>query len=394
LYIALKFKIAKQMTITKAGAQRSIKWTVFLFFLIISSGCVAQKFYLFAGTYTETGSKGIYVYNFDADSGKSSWVSNTDSVVNPSYLTVSGNYVYAVNETNGKDPGRVSAFLFNKKTGKLLFINSRFSGGDDPCYVATSTDNKWLAVANYTGGNLSIFPINKNGSLKPYAQLIQHSGSSMNKERQEKAHVHETVFSPDYKYLLTPDLGMDKVMIYRFNSIGKKPLTLPLSSSVSTTPGSGPRHITFHPNKKWCYLIQEMSGMVNVYNYNNGKLDLAQEIATHPDDFKGNIDGAEIAVSADGKFLYTSSRGDQNWITIFRISPVTGKLTLKGFQSALGKGPRNFIMDPTGKYLLVANQNSDNIVIFKRNKQTGLLQKTGFEIKVPKPVCLKMISIK
>ena len=166
--------------------------------LFVSIGCTAQKFYLFAGTYTNTGSKGIYVYTFDASNGKAQWVSNTDSVVNPSYLTVSNNgrYVYSVNETNGAVPGRVSSFSFNKKDGSLRFLNTQLSGGDDPCYVELTNDNQWLAVANYSGGSTAIFPVNKNGTLAPYAQLIKNSGSSANKERQEKAHVHETVFSP------------------------------------------------------------------------------------------------------------------------------------------------------------------------------------------------------
>ncbi len=365
-------------------------------FLFVSFFCAAQNFYLFAGTYTGTGSKGIYVYNFNATTGKAKCVSNTDSVVNPSYLTVShnGNYVYAVNETNGDHPGKVSAFSFNKKDGRLHFLNSQFTGGDDPCYVATDANDKWLAVANYTGGSVSIFSINKNGTLQPYSQLIQHTGSSINKNRQEKAHVHETVFSPDNNYLFTPDLGMDEVTIYKFNPSTKKPLTPSDPSYSAVTAGSGPRHIAFHPDKKFAYLINELSGTIVVYNYKNGKLKQLQEVPTHPVEFKGNIGSAEIIISPDGKFLYDSNRGDENTITIFSIDTITGKLKLQGYQSTNGKAPRNFIIELTGNYLLVANQETDNIVIFKRNKKTGLLKVTGEEIRVPKPVCLQMIEIK
>lgn len=370
---------------------------IVLILLLSSLYSNAQNFYLLAGTYTGSGSKGIYVYNFSAQTGSAKWISNTDSatVISPSYLTLShnGNFVYAVNETNGDNPGKVSAFSFNKNNGKLKFLNSELSGGDDPCYVAISNNDKWIAVANYSSGNLTVFSLNSNGSLKPYSQLMQDSGSSINKERQAKPHVHESVFSPDNAYLFTPDLGLDKVMIYKFNSLQKKPLQIASPAFVNTVPGSGPRHITFHPNKKFAYLIHEMSGTVTAYSYSNGKLQTLQEIATHPDGFKGEIGSAEVLVSPDGKFLYASNRGDENTLTIFSISPSTGKLKLVGYQPVLGKAPRNFIIDPTGNYLLVANQNTNNIVIFKRDKKTGLLKEIQKQIKLPKPVCLQMMRI-
>lgn len=373
---------------------RKIRILFFVAIMTTSFGCAQKSFYLFTGTYTNTGSKGVYVYKFNAANGNTSWVSNTDGVVNPSYLTVSGDYVYAVNETNGVNPGRVSAFSFNKKDGKLSFLNSQFTGGDDPCYVSATANGQWITVANYSGGSASIFPINKDGSMQPYSQLVQHSGSSVNKKRQEKPHVHETVFSPGDNYLMVPDLGLDKVMVYKFNPSSKTQLTPSSPSFVATTPGSGPRHITFSPNNKYSYLIQEMAPIVNVYSYNDGKLSLIQEISALPEGYKGAVDGAEIVVSPDGKFLYASYRGDQNLITIFSIDANTGKLKVEGHQPTLGKAPRNFIIDPTGNYLLVAHQNSDNVVIFKRDKKTGLLKTTGKEIKVPKPVCLQMIPFK
>ncbi len=354
----------------------------------------AQNFYLAIGTYTSTGSKGIYIYNFNAQTGKASWISNTDSCTNPSYVIFShdGNFIYAVNETNGANPGRVSAYSFNKSKGTLGFLNTVLSGGDDPCYLATNTNDKWLAVANYTSGNLSLFPVNKNGSLKNYSQFIQDSGTSVNKERQEKAHVHESVFSPDHLYLMTPDLGANKVMIYHFNAMAKKPLTPATPPYIKTPPGSGPRHITFSPNGKFAYLIHELSGTLTAYSYNNGKLKQIQELPAHPAGYTGVIGSAEVQVSADGKFIYTSNRGDENTITIFSLDPANGKMKLVGYQTVFGKGPRNFIMDPTGNYLLVANQDSDNIVIFRRNKKTGLLKETDTQIKLPKPVCLQMLK--
>ncbi len=374
----------------KKIASLKFSFAFILIFFFIS--CSAQKYYLFVGTYTNTDSKGIYIYDFDSQTGQAKWVSNTDSVTNPSYLTISKNqkYVYAVNETNGLNPGRVTAYSFNKKTGTLHFLNTTASGGDDPCYISTTSHNKWLALANYTSGTATVFPINKNGTVAPYSQII-HDSVYKNSGEIATAHVHETVFSPDEKFLLTPDLGLDEVITYQFDPTIKQPLILSSATFTKSEKGSGPRHLVFSQNKKFVYLLHEMGGTVTAYNYQHGKLSQIQNIPAFPDGFSGKKDGAEICISPDGKFLYASTRGDLNSIAIFSIDPVSGKLTIKGSQSTFGKGPRNFIIDPTGNYLLAANQDSRNIVIFKRDKTTGLLTKTDHEITVPRPVCLQMI---
>lgn len=363
-------------------------------FVLFSFCATAQNFYLFIGTYSTKGSKGIYVYRFNAATGTAQWVSNTDSVVNPSYLAIAPNEknVYAVNETHGQNSGQISSFAFDRTTGKLSFINQQTTGGDDPCYVSVSKNNKWVAAANYSGGSAVIFAANSDGSLQPYTTLFQDSGHGAIPSRQEKAHVHSAVFSPDYDYLFTPDLGVDKIMIYKFNAASPTPLTPASPAYISVGAGSGPRHFTFHPNKKYAYVIEELSGSIGVYKYNNGKLILLQHIATHAANYKGNIGSADIHISPDGRFLYASNRGDENTITIFAVNPATGLLKLKGYQSTKGKTPRNFVIDPTGNYLLAANQESDNVVIFKRNKQTGMLHKTGKEIKISMPVCLQMLK--
>ena len=362
--------------------------------LFLSFYCSAQNFYLLIGTYTQKGSKGMYVYRFNTTTGKAEWISNTDSAANPSFVIIApdNKHVYAVNETGGKTPGTISSYAFDKYTGKLSFINQQPTGGDAPCHLAITKDNKWITVANYTGGSLSAFAVNKDGSLNPYSQLIQHEGSSVNNKRQEKAHVHETVFSPAEDYLFTPDLGTDKVVVYKFNSASAKPLTPAATPFVKINPGNGPRHITFHPNGKLAYVIEELSGTVEAFNYANGKLTLTQTLATHPADFKGQPGSAEVELSPDGKFLYVSNRGEENNIAIFSVNPVSGKLQWKGYQSTLGKAPRHFIMDPGGNYLLAANQDTDNIIIFKRNKQTGMLQETGNQIKVSMPVCVQLVK--
>lgn len=364
-----------------------------LLLLVCTGSAFAQDFFLLVGTYTSSGSKGIYVYNFNAATGKATWLSNTEGVVNPSYLAIAPNhqFVYAVTETATANAGSVSAFAFDKQTGKLTFLNKQSSGGDNPCYVSVHKSNKWIVIGNYSGGSLAALPINKDGSLLPYAQHVQHTGSSVNKQRQDKAHVHSTVFSPGNKYLFTPDLGLDKVFIYRFKASAKLPLTAATPAFAATEPGSGPRHFTFHPNKKFAYLVEEMSGYVSSFSYREGQLTLIQRINAHPANYSGKIGSADIHLSPDGRFLYASNRGDANTIASFAVNS-NGTLKALQYDSTLGKTPRNFIIDPTGNYLLVANQTTNNIVVFKRDKTTGALTPTGEEIKVPTPVCLQMMK--
>lgn len=341
---------------------------------------------MIVGTYTNSGSKGIYVYNFDSDSGNVRLVSTTSDIKNPSYLWVANDNVYAVSETNGDNPGSLSAYRFDKKDGTLHFLNNLTTGGDDPCFAEADASGKFVAVANYSGGSVSIFPTDEKGALVDKKQLIQHEGGSVNADRQQGPHVHQSIFTPDQKFLLTPDLGKDAVMVYAFDKTKEQPLSL--HSTIQCEPGSGPRHIAFHPGKKFAYLMHELMPFVTVYSFDNGNFKSIQNINVYPENFSGNKDGAEVMVSPDGKFLYTSQRADQNTIGIFQIDESTGKLTLKGYEPVQGKGPRYFTFDPTGKFLLVANQLSDNISIFEINKKTGLLRHSG-NIELPIPVCIQ-----
>ena len=371
----------------------ALKTVIPFFLLFLLASCSSKKYYLFIGTYTNTTSKGIYIYDFNSATGEAKPIWNTDSITNPSYLTISKDqkYVYAVNETNGANPGRITAYSFDKKNVKLNFINTTASGGDDPCYISTTDDNKWLAVANYSSGTATLFPINKDGSVQPYSQLV-HDTIYRNPGSNKTPHVHETVFSPDEKYMITPDLGLDKLIVYKFNPSTKTPLTVPSTSIAQSADSTGPRHLTFSKDGKFVYLMHEMGANVTVYAYNDGQLTQVQDIGTFPKGFAGIKDGAEIMISPDGKFLYASDRGDLNLLAIFSIDTNSGKLTLKGNVSTEGKHPRNFIIDPSGNYLLVANQDSENIVIFKRDQETGMLTNTGKQIHIPRPVCLQMIA--
>lgn len=356
---------------------------------------MAQKLsHLLVGTYTNKKSEGIYIYSFNKATGEVKYEHTIKGVSNPSYLAISSNnnFIYSVEENSGQ-PGKVSAFAFNRQTGAATFLNSRSSGSEGPCYVSVSETGSDVFVGNYTGGSLAVLHVRSDGSLDSSAQNIFHQGSSINKERQEHAHVHSVVLSPDNHFLMVPDLGLDKVMIYRFDPANDLPLTPARPDFVGVKPGAGPRHIVFHPNGKFAYITEEMSGSVTAFAYANGKLSHLQTISMLSVGFKGNVGAADIHVSPDAKFLYASNRGDANEIVIYAIQPVTGMLKYVGRQSTFGKTPRNFLIDPSGNFLLVANQNSDNIFIFKRNSKTGLLSLTKSKLEIDSPVCLKIIDV-
>jgi 6-phosphogluconolactonase len=364
--------------------------------LLISLTASTQQYYLFVGTYTlgpsAGGSKGIYVYRFDAASGSLTPVS-TIGTDNPSYLAIApgGRFVYAVNETDGARPGGVSAFSFDKTTGQLKFINKQASGGDDPCYITVDSHRKWAMVANYSGGSLSALPIGPDGSLSPATETIQHTGTGPNKARQEKAHVHSTILSPDERLLLVCDLGTDKLSVVNFNPTATRtPLTPATDSVVRLQPGSGPRHSSFDPGKPYVYVIDELSGTVDAFNDAHEHFTQIQHLSSHPAGYKGDIGSADIHVAPDGRYLYASNRGDANNLAIFAIDSSSGKLTIKGFQSTLGKMPRNFVIDPSGRWLLAANQGTGNVVVFRIDPHTGLPKPTGKQIAVPAAVCLKL----
>ncbi|WP_293299227.1 lactonase family protein [Pedobacter sp. UBA4863] len=343
----------------------------------------AQSGKLIVGTYTNKGnSEGIYVYDFDSKTAHAKQVSIIKNVFNPSYLALSKNsdFLYSVYEDGTNSAA--SAFRFNATTGEANFLNKEATKGSNPCFILT--DGKNALTANYSGGSISVFGIKADGSLTSIKQNIQHIGSGPDK-RQASAHVHQVLFSPDKKYVIATDLGEDKVYVYHYQADAQAPLTL--KQSIKTNAGTGPRHLTFSPNGKFAYLAHEFNGKISVFSYNDGNLSLLQEVATVAKDFTGKIDAADIHLSADGRFLYESNRGDATAINVFAVQK-NGKLSAVETVSSLGKGPRNFTIDPSGKYLLVAHQYTNNVVIFNRNTQTGKLTDSGKQINVGTPVCL------
>ncbi|MBC8053834.1 MAG: lactonase family protein [Sphingobacteriaceae bacterium] len=363
----------------------------FFFLLCVVFESEAQKLNLLIGTYTKPGkSEGIYVYEFDLQTGKAAYKNKAAGLNNPSYLAVNKkeDVVYSVSEA-GPGKGSVSAFRFDKKTGGLSLLNSKPSGGDGPCYVAVDKKSKHVFVANYTGGSFTAICLSPDGSLGNSISTHKFTSNGVGKGQQEKPHAHSTVLSPDEKRLYVSDLGNDEIVGFKYSSLVGDPLKP--AQLIKLPAGNGPRHFEFHPNKKFGYAVQELTCEVVAYRYKNKKLSFLQSISSLPAGYKGRKWAADIHVSPDGKFLYSSNRDDANEIAIFAIQK-DGKLTLTGRQSSLGKAPRNFVIDPTGNYLLAANQNSDNVVIFKRDRNTGMLTDTGERIDVGAPVCLKFAS--
>jgi len=344
---------------------------------------------LLIGTYTKGKSKGIYVYRFYAETGKLAYLNEIDDVSNPSYLCVAANnkFVYAVNET-GKN-GEVSSFTFEPKLGKLVYINKQSSKGADPCYVSVDEDQKNVFIANYSSGSLAVLPVNKDGSLSPVSQLVQDEGHGINKERQEGPHVHIAMLSPDEKYLLYSDLGTDKLNIMRYHASHPQPLTPATPAFVSVKDGEGPRHIVFSNDKKHVYLVTEMGSAVHVFDYNNGKLKEKQSITLLSDGFKGQTAGAAIHISPDGRFLYASNRLETNEISVYAIDPDNGDLIFVQRISSNGKNPRDFAIDPQGSFLVLANQDSDSIYVYRIDKSNGKLSRTSIGLDIGNPVCLK-----
>jgi len=350
-----------------------------------------NDYYLFVGTYTGEGSEGIYLYKFNAEDGTSTPV-DTVSSSNPSYLALSPDhsFLYTVNEEADSADASVSAFSFDKENGEISFLNKQSSRGGAPCYVSTDETGKAVFVGNYLGGSLAAFPIRDDGSLAESTSAIVHEGSSINERRQNSPHVHCTIISPDNNMLFVTDLGTDTVTGYAFDG---ESMTLHNEPSIvfETEPGAGPRHLTFHPNGEYAYLVNELNGTIVAFLYDGESLEELQTISTLPENYEGRFSGADIHVSADGSFLYASNREDLNNIVIYSIDQDSGLLEKVGEQSSGGAHPRNFMIDPTGNYLLVANRNTDNIVVFERDQESGLITPADIEINISQPVSLQMI---
>jgi 6-phosphogluconolactonase len=372
-----------------------------VFGLCVSAGVVAEeapsKFLVYVGTYTEgSKSEGIYRMELDLATGKLSEPVLAGKAVNPSFLAIhpSGKLLYAVNETDRlgttKGTGGVSAFARDDKTGDLKLLNQVPSKGAHPCHLITDRAGKHVLLANYSGGNATVLAIEPDGKLGKATGFVQHEGKGANPSRQEKAHAHSINLDASNRFAFVADLGIDKVMIYRFEKGQLLPNDPP---AVTLDPGAGPRHFAFHPSGKFAYAINELSSTVTAlaYDPDKGALTPLQAISTLPPGYKGATTTAEVVVHPSGKFLYGSNRGHDS-IAVFTIDVKTGKLTAAGHQSKGIRTPRNFVVDPTGKFCLVANQDGNSVLVFRVDAATGKLEPTDSKVEIPKPVCLRMLA--
>ena len=385
----------------------------FIWALGLFLGCVSQphaasgvssrnskEVLVYFGTYTGGKSKGIYVARFNPANGKLGAPELAAETVSPSFLAVDPGrrFLYAANEIdkfNGKPGGAVAAFSIDPGTGKLVLLNQQPSGGGGPCHLVVDNTGGNVLVANYGGGSIEVIPVRSGGRLGEPTTFIQHRGTSLNPQRQEGPHAHFITTDAANRFVLACDLGLDKVLVYRFNAAhGSLVPNDPPGASVE--PGSGPRHLALHANGRFAYVINEMACTLTAFAYDaeKGALKELQTVSTLPDGetAKPNYSTAEVEVHPNGKFLYGSNRG-HNSIVVFAIDENTGKLAYLENVATQGKTPRSFGIDPTGKYLLAANQDSENVVVFHLDPATGRLTPTGQTIEVGAPVCVLFVPV-
>ena len=353
---------------------------------------------VYVGTYAEPDQESIWLYRLNTETGALEKVLSVKAGENPSYLALDEEqrHLYAVNETTnyeGKNSGAVSAFAMDQPSGNLTLLNKVSSQGGAPCHISLGDpEKKTVLVANYMGGNVAAFPVQQYGKLGEAASVQQHKGTGPNKERQEAPHAHYIAPSPDGRYAFAVDLGTDQILGYRFNDQPGSLIPNEPAVAFAMKPGTGPRHMVFHPEGRYAYVINELNSTMTALAYDSdiGTFSEVQTISTLPADYKGENSCAAVKVSADGKFLYGSNRG-HNSIVVYSLDGATGKLTLVQHQNTSGDWPRDFTLDLTGNILLVAHQRSDNIVSFKVDKASGRLTPAGHEVAVPKPVCLQVV---
>ena len=391
---------------TMKNSPRSLRSVALLIFAIVFSTLIAAaaekngKYLFYVGTYTEESSKskGIYAYRFDASTAQITPLGLVAETTNPSFIALhpNGRFLYAVNELpnyKGPNSGGVSAFSIDRATGKLTFLNEVPSRGADPCYITVDKTGKYVLVANYTGGSVAVFPVLEDGKLGEASAFVQHTGHGADPKRQEGPHAHSIDLSPDNRLAMVDDLGLDELLVYKFDS-AKGSLIPNDPPFAKLDPGSGPRHFALHPTGKFGYVVAEMRSTVTAFSFdpNQGTLHPLQTVSTLPKGYAGENDDAEIQIHPSGKFLYASNRGHDS-IAVFAIDDAKGTLTPVEDTPTQGKIPRSFEIDPTGKFLFAENQKSDNIVVFRIDSKTGHLTPAGQVLDVASPVCVKFLAL-
>ena len=352
------------------------RWVIAAAALVCCAAASGAEYLVYAGGYTRGASHGIYGYRFDTRTGKMHPLGMEAEVSNPSFLIEHPDhrFLYAVSEDAA---GMVSAYLIDPKSGKLRLVNRVPSKGSGPCQLALDREGRWLAVANYNSGNVAVLPLRKDGGLGEAAAFVQHTGTGVNPERQAGPHAHASVFSPDNRYLLVADLGADRIFVYRFD-VGTGALRPAATAWVAATPGSGVRHLAFHPNGKVLYAINELSSTVTAYTWDaaSGGLTELQTVSALPPGYAGATTAAEIAVNQTGTMVYASNRGC-DCLALLVVDPVRFTLSALEFTPLIGQTPRHFALDPAGAYMIVANQGSDNLMVYTVHPRTGQIRPVG-----------------
>src|SRR5271157_482553 len=348
--------------------------------LVCCAAASGADYLVYAGAYTRGASHGIYGYRFETRTGKMRTLGLEAEVSNPSFLIEHPDhrFLYAVSEDAA---GMVSAYLIDPKSGKLTLVNRVSSKGDGPCHLALDREGRWLAVANYNSGSVAVLPLRKDGGLGEAAAVVQHAGTGVNPQRQAGPHAHAVVFSPDNRYLLAADLGADRIFVYRFDAEtgALRPAGTP---SAAATPGSGVRHLVFHPNGKVLYAVNELASTVTAWLWDGaaGRLEEFQTVSSLPPGYPGPNTAAEIAVNGAGTMVYASNRGC-DCLALLVVDPVRFTLSALEFTPLIGQTPRHLALDPTGAYLLVANQGSDSLTVYTVHPRTGQIRPVGHPVK-------------
>lgn len=349
------------------------------------SGAVAATARMYVGTSAPDSVGSLRTIRFHEADGSFTLEHKNHEISGPGFMSLSpdGQRLYAVHRPAGEPEGSVSAFQVDPATGVVTLINSQATKGLGPCYVSTNPEGSLVFVANYSSGSISVFPVAGNGSLEPASDWVQHEGSGANPERQKGPHAHSIRMGPDGK-VYANDLGIDLVKIYEVDVAGKLSPSDP--PAIQSEPGAGPRHMDFHPNEKWIYVVNELN--FTVTRYDAATYEAKQHISTLPEDWEGPSKCADIHVHPNGKFLYASNRNASSSIAAYTIDPASGDLTFVEQEYEGIDWPRNFSIDPSGQYLISSNVNSNTLTSYTIDEATGALTSTGQSIEVPQPMCI------
>lgn len=342
-----------------------------------------------------SGDKGaIHAYRLEPETGRLKQVHRTTEVENPFFIVVSKDqkFLYSIHAKSfgGKEPEQVAAYALEGRTGRLKLLNRQSTRGSASCYLDIDATGRTVLVANYSTGNVASLPVKEDGSLGEAASFIQHVGSSVDPARQKGPYAHCIVVSPDNRFAFAADLGLDQVLGYRLDPKAAK-LSPNQPPFVKTPPGAGPRHLTFHPDGKHVYVINELKNSVTLFDYvsESGTLSVRQTISTLPADFDGTSHCADLKITPNGQFLYGTNRGHDS-IAAYRLGD-DGRLTLIGIEPSLGKGPQNLVITADGKLLLCANMPGNNVAVFRIDAQTGGLKSIGEPVSLPSPSCIRLL---